>query len=559
MAVELATFEQIARILSQLSTNYTNLFVDYYNIFYNPTPLDVNLKYYTQTGDLKTVTIPNRAKDRSYILNGNGSPEGRVSGKAGVIYQDLTNGELYIKQVSSPEMNGWEKAITTSDLANTITKGAGNPEGVVVRERGSLYVDTISSSLYIKTTTTGNNGWLLVSANTTILAKTDLSNLTSEGETVVKTLADAAISSNETVASKQSMNDRVQAIDENSKTTEYPSAKAVYTALSQVGGNAANKDLSNLTDEGAAKLRDRYSFGILNGNNKLTVDLNNVITLDSGVILLMANGRKEGGIVNNIEVTLNSPVSCTVSMPSEPFENGIVYYCEPEPSPSGLRICNADYFFVQDDTPVSYENGLWYNPSTNYFSYYDNNSWIEIKGVIVGTFKFVEGEVTELNSYESFVVANANDLYRVENRIKQVEEKIGKDVEAVGDLVNPLLQVEDPAAATPTYSLAANGLYIETKTSGDRWSRVYYTDNTKENVVWIEQGGTISTSSDQLVTIEFLVHFSNTNYFIHKNFAANNLSSVGMAYLGFWDKTVQGATTRSMGSTYNQCWYACGR
>lgn len=561
MAIELATFEQIARILSQLSTNYTNLFTDYYNIFYNNTPMDVTLQYYTQTGELRTVTLPNRAKDRKYILNGKGSPEGKVSGAAGVIYQDLTNGDLYVKQVSAPEMNGWERVLTTSDLINLISKGAGNPEGTIVREKGSLYVDTMTSSLYIKTTNTGNKGWLLVSANTSILAKTDLSNLTEEGEghfanPDLSNLSDAGQA---VIASKEIKANKVTSISDQSTDEQYPSAKAAYTAITQIGENAADRDLSNLTNAGEDKLIKRYSSGILDGADKVSVDANNLITLESGVTLILAAERNlNDKTANNVKKVLST--SKTVEISSVGYTNGIIYYEESTPA---LRVCNAEHFFVQDETPVDYVDGLWYSPSANVFSFYESGfGWINVlQGAsIVGTFSIDEGRVKNLIPYQPFVVANADDVLRVENRIEQVKAEVEESIGNINDLINPILQVEDPTAPTPAYSLAANGLYIETTTSGDgRWSRVYYADNTKETKIWIEQGGIISTVSDQLFSLTFLEEFSDTNYYINKNFAANNLSSVGMAYLGFWDKTTTGATTRSMGSTYNQCWYACGR
>ena len=182
MAIELATFEQIATILSQLATNYSNIFVDYFDIFYSPDPKNVTLQYYDETGKLNTITIPNRAMDRAYILNGSGQPEGFVSGQAGALYQDLTNGDVYIKQVSASDVNGWQKIICLADLENSISKGAGSPEGVVVRNKGALYIDTNASSMYIKSSSTGNTGWELISIDTSALANTDLSNLTPLGE-----------------------------------------------------------------------------------------------------------------------------------------------------------------------------------------------------------------------------------------------------------------------------------------------------------------------------------------------------------------------------------------
>lgn len=182
MAIELATFEQIATILAQLGTNYSNLFTDYFNIFYSNEPMDVTLQYYDEAGALQTITIPNRAKDRRYILNGEGAPEGSVSGQAGALYQDLLNGNVYIKQVSASDVNGWEKIISAEDLSEFISKGSGSPEGIVSKSKGALYIDMTNSVLYVKKSATGTEGWEALTVDTSNLANVDLSNLSNLGE-----------------------------------------------------------------------------------------------------------------------------------------------------------------------------------------------------------------------------------------------------------------------------------------------------------------------------------------------------------------------------------------
>ena len=67
--------------------------------------MDVTFQMFDESGMLQTYTIPNRAKDMENILNSDsaevsGSPEGHVEAGRGVIFQDLTNGDLYIKKTS---------------------------------------------------------------------------------------------------------------------------------------------------------------------------------------------------------------------------------------------------------------------------------------------------------------------------------------------------------------------------------------------------------------------------------------------------------------------------
>lgn len=43
-----------------------------------------------------------------------------------------------------------------------IATGSGSPEGVLVADLNKLYRDTATNTVYIKTTETGNTGWVAV-------------------------------------------------------------------------------------------------------------------------------------------------------------------------------------------------------------------------------------------------------------------------------------------------------------------------------------------------------------------------------------------------------------
>ena len=152
--IKYATFEQIATLLSNLAVNYSNIANKFYDVFYNSIPMDVTIQLYETDGTLSTYTFPNRAKDFNYIRDGESEPEGVITADKGTIYQDLTNGNLYIKKSGSSN-TGW---INLSDL-NNVVKGIGSPEGKILAEIGTLYVDEQSATLYIKTTVYSNTGW----------------------------------------------------------------------------------------------------------------------------------------------------------------------------------------------------------------------------------------------------------------------------------------------------------------------------------------------------------------------------------------------------------------
>lgn len=169
---------QVATVMSELQTNYSALATSWYDIFYNSTPQDITLQMYDDAGVLTTYTLPNRAKDFTYIKNGLGTPEGTAIGSVGSLYQDLTNGELYIKVLGTGN-TGWVLMVTKSDLdAIILERGSGTPEGALVGTVGALYVDTLTGDLYIKRTGSGNTGWYLnagVETKTTIETKLGVS------------------------------------------------------------------------------------------------------------------------------------------------------------------------------------------------------------------------------------------------------------------------------------------------------------------------------------------------------------------------------------------------
>ena len=44
--IKVATYEQIATLLSQLMNNYSNMINSYYDMFYNTNLMDINLQLY---------------------------------------------------------------------------------------------------------------------------------------------------------------------------------------------------------------------------------------------------------------------------------------------------------------------------------------------------------------------------------------------------------------------------------------------------------------------------------------------------------------------------------
>ena len=149
--ITVPTYKQIADRLGILATNYSYMASVFYDVFYNPVPQYVEIKIYNDAGELVEYTIPNRAKDLENLLSGQGKPEGVVEASKGVLYQDLKNGDLYIKETPDGS-EGWSEFATRNFLENIFIQGNGDPNGVVVAAKGILYIDVNYASLYIKTT-----------------------------------------------------------------------------------------------------------------------------------------------------------------------------------------------------------------------------------------------------------------------------------------------------------------------------------------------------------------------------------------------------------------------
>ena len=96
----------IAENLTELLTNTVNMTSVFYDVFLNPNPMYVTLQQYDENNELITVTIPNRALDRTIAKSGTGTPEGKVEGAVGTAYVDTATSVVYFK-VNGNDQYGW--------------------------------------------------------------------------------------------------------------------------------------------------------------------------------------------------------------------------------------------------------------------------------------------------------------------------------------------------------------------------------------------------------------------------------------------------------------------
>ena len=91
----------------------------------------------------------------------------------------------------------------------------------------------------------------------------------------------------------------------------------------------------------------------------------------------------------------------------------------------------------------------------------------------------------------------------------------------------------------------------ETYVNGTSWYRVY-SDG------WCEQGGRLSVSSNQTVTITFLKPFVNTNYIAFKNLGIKSTGTSNAQELSCFNFTTTTMQTQVNADHSYSCWIACG-
>ena len=530
--IDVASFAQIATVLSQLATNYSSVFIDYYNLFYNPTPMDITIEIYDKDGNLEEITIPNRAKDRRYILNGNGDPEGNVDAAIGSLYQDLTNGTVYIKQFTTSDNTGWSELMTLGSLSNYIIHGMDSPEGVVTAVKGVMYIDKGTASLYIKSTEVGNTGWILSSVNASDLADTNLSNLTKDvgqNRFLWRSLGNIDNEGQLVLDRKEDVSNKTKVINSGSTDEQYPTAKAVYSLVGDGTSFLANKDLSNLTNSDnlvgnnyfvrtGTQVRDC----IFKAPNLPSIS-GKIINVSSGTTILCANGVDSSTHASLKErVTLANDVNGTI--PTGFIGKGVIFY-----SGGSLVFYHVeDYFRQNNDPDLINSTAIWYNPDENIYKTTTNSgaNWSNIVAAEIGRFIIDEdGNVTHYEPYHPLTVAT---------------EEV-------------LCVLVDKSSLVETVSI------IYTYKAGTEWIRIW-SDG------WAEQGGAKafmgnSGTAGNNKSIAFVYDFLDTTYTLMLSSSDVSGTDVAGSEISWGLKTLSGfqfGINQGYATDQVMNWYACG-
>lgn len=147
------TMEDVVNLLMVLFTNLNNQNETYYDMFLNPTPMDIPLERYDENGELVTVYHPNVAKMRLSIYSGDSDPNGKQTAAQGSFYINTTNYDLFYKGYGN-DSNGWFLLWSIRNLdylsptgnASRVTNLNMNSAtmGTLAVERGGTGVNTIT-------------------------------------------------------------------------------------------------------------------------------------------------------------------------------------------------------------------------------------------------------------------------------------------------------------------------------------------------------------------------------------------------------------------------------
>lgn len=172
----------------------------------------------------------------------------------------------------------------------------------------------------------------------------------------------------------------------------------------------ADKDLSNLTDEGEKHFinKTQVTNAILETPNGVCTYSGNTITVKSGLKVLAPNGRNADGSLKNYEYTLASDSSKELSSAGtglsvfflRSLDNGQTWDI-------GYRLYGTQWYIQEEQPQV--EHCEWYNPKTNLWKHCVSGEWSDILICPLGRVSCNEGQIISLYNYETTDLLKRSD------------------------------------------------------------------------------------------------------------------------------------------------------
>ena len=200
-------------------------------------------------------------------------------------------------------------------------------------------------------------------------------------------------------------------------TYAYPSSVTV-NAQGQVtgivegapGANNANQDLSNISEAGKEVIREtagsdyhltqnQITNCMLSAPNGVPSYSGTTVTVQEGTNYLFPNGRNSNNSVKNVNFSLASAATGTISGSTS------ATYCVFVTSELGLIFANQLNYFITNTQPTvlndSTTQGVWFNPETNLIyqcaATASTPSWSTFEGAICATLTYDGSTITAFN------------------------------------------------------------------------------------------------------------------------------------------------------------------
>lgn len=177
--------------------------------------------------------------------------------------------------------------------------------------------------------------------------------------------------------------------------------------LEQVS-NSASKDFSDLTEEAEKHFvnKNQLTNCILEAPNGVATYAGSTITIKEGLKILIPNGRKADGTLNNIEYTFTNDVTMTAGTGTSCFYAfaGEIF-----------RSTSEGSYIISDNTPKKVSTyATWFSPKDNIMKKTSDggSSWQTVKCALIGkyTINTSNNQITSFQTQNSTMLAQENEL-----------------------------------------------------------------------------------------------------------------------------------------------------
>ncbi len=242
-----------------------------------------------------------------------------------------------------------------------------------------------------------------------------------EAQRLTNEAAELSVSmKNECVLNKEATDSNVTYIDNKISTFNTTYEECLQDILDEGIETRANINLTNLSNDGEKHFLNKSNITdcILESPNGVVSASENVLTIKSGIKVLIPNGRNDDETLKNIEFSLANDITYTYTYTMY----GLYWYvwlC----SDSTIKILYKRDTYFQETTPTSssYTNLMWYKPSDNLWreSTDGGSTWNVFYGARIAEFQCVGDGISDdigtLISYKPVELLKSTDSYNIIN------------------------------------------------------------------------------------------------------------------------------------------------